>query len=197
MGRASLLLTGAGIDVELSPIENHPDEAGLIGTRAARAVLDPGRPRRHPRRRHRRHQRARRHRRAQCRQARRASPRPMSGSASTGGTLDDKPNREEAIDRIADMLAKLIERAANEKMKLAPFMGIGCPGLIDEHGAILKGGQNLPGNWEGDGFNLAAALGKRLPRIDGHDASSDPQRRRRAGPERGSEHEGRRATGAS
>ena len=32
MGRASLILTGAGIAVELSPIQNHPDEAGLIGS---------------------------------------------------------------------------------------------------------------------------------------------------------------------
>ena len=31
MGRASILLDGAGIDVELCPIKNHPDEAGLIG----------------------------------------------------------------------------------------------------------------------------------------------------------------------
>ena len=50
-------------------------------------------------------------------------------------------------------------------------MGIGCPGLIDEHGTIVKGGQNLPGNWEGENFNLAAALGKRLPRIGGHDTA--------------------------
>ena len=82
------------------------------------------------------------------------SPRPMSGSASTGGTSTTSRRREEAIDRIADMLAKLIERATKEKMKLAPFMGIGCPGLIDERGTILKGGQNLPGNWEGEGFHL-------------------------------------------
>ena len=67
------------------------------------------------------------------------------------------------------MLAKLIDRAGEEKMKLAPFMGIGCPGLIDEHGFILKGGQNLPGNWEGKDFSLAAALSAHLPRIDGHD----------------------------
>ena len=32
MGRASLLLTGAGIPLELSPLQNHPDEAGLIGS---------------------------------------------------------------------------------------------------------------------------------------------------------------------
>ena len=67
------------------------------------------------------------------------------------------------------MLAKLIDRAKQEKIKLAPFMGIGCPGLIDEQGSILKRGQNLPGNWEGKSFSLAAALSVHLPRIDGHE----------------------------
>ena len=82
---------------------------------------------------------------------------------------DDRPVRDEAIKRIGEMIAKLIDRAADEKIKLAPFMGIGCPGLIDDHGFILKGGQNLPGNWEGKDFNLAAALSAHLPRIKGHE----------------------------
>jgi hypothetical protein len=67
------------------------------------------------------------------------------------------------------MIAKLIDRAADEKIKLAPFMGMGGPGLIDDHGFILKGGQNLPGNWEGKDFNLAVALSAQLPRIKGHE----------------------------
>jgi hypothetical protein len=168
MGRASLILTGAGIAVELSPIQNHPDEAGLIGAvQLAPSWILAGHD--------------------------------AILAADIGGTnvrvgivelnadkrgsvaeadvwkrqhwrhFDDKPGREEAMDRIGDMLVKLIERAESEKVKLAPFMGIGCPGLIDEHGTILKGGQNLPGNWEGEGFKLAVALGKRLPRIGGHD----------------------------
>jgi hypothetical protein len=70
---------------------------------------------------------------------------------------DDKPTREEAIARVGAMLAKLIDRAAKEKIKLAPLMGIGCSGLIDEHGVIRKGGRSLPGNWEGADFSLAAA----------------------------------------
>jgi hypothetical protein len=41
--------------------------------------------------------------------------------------------------------------------------------LIDERGFILKGGQNLPGNWEGTGFSLASALASHLPRIGGHE----------------------------
>ncbi len=168
MGRASLILTGAGVGVELCAIKNHPDEAGLIGavqlaptwmmaghdailavdiggTNARAGVIELNADKRGDvadadvwKRQHWRH-------------------------------LDDKPSREEAIDRIGEMLDKLIERAEDEKVKLAPFMGIGCPGLIDERGTILKGGQNLPGNWEGEDFNLAAALGKRLPRIGGHE----------------------------
>jgi hypothetical protein len=168
MGRASLILTGAGVEVELCAIRNHPDEAGLIGavhlapawimaghdailavdiggTNVRAGIIELNTDKRGSveeadvwKRQHWRH-------------------------------FDDKPGREEAIDRIGDMLVKLIERAEEEKVKLAPFMGIGCPGLIDERGTIVKGGQNLPGNWEGEEFNLAAALGKRLPRVGGHD----------------------------
>jgi predicted NBD/HSP70 family sugar kinase len=82
---------------------------------------------------------------------------------------DEKPGRDEAIERVGAMLAKLIDRATEEKIKLAPFMGIGCPGLIDNDGSILKGGQHLPGNWEGKDFRLATALSAHLPRINGHE----------------------------
>ena len=44
-----------------------------------------------------------------------------------------------------------------------------CTGLIDEHGIIVTGGQNLPGNWEGEDFNLAAEMARRLPRLEGHE----------------------------
>jgi hypothetical protein len=33
----------------------------------------------------------------------------------------------------------------------------------------MNGGQNLPGNWEGEDFNLAAELARRLPRLEGHE----------------------------
>jgi predicted NBD/HSP70 family sugar kinase len=168
MGRASIILGAEGTKIELRSIENHPDEAGLIGAihlaptwimaghdailavdiggtnaRAGVVELNVGKKGKLEdadvwKREHWRH-------------------------------LDDKPGREEAIDRIAKMLKQLIDRAGEEKLKLAPFIGIGCPGLIDDHGFILKGGQNLPGNWEGKNFNLAAALAARLPRIGGHE----------------------------
>ena len=62
-------------------------------------------------------------------------------------------------------------RAVDAKLKVAPFVGVGCPGLIDEHGAILKGGQNLPGNWASKSFSLSAALLDALPKIGGEQTS--------------------------
>lgn len=82
---------------------------------------------------------------------------------------DDEPTRDEAVARLAEMVASLMDKALADKIKLAPFMGIGCPGLIDEQGAIVNGGQNLPGNWQEDGFNLVSSLVGRLPRIEGHE----------------------------
>jgi predicted NBD/HSP70 family sugar kinase len=82
---------------------------------------------------------------------------------------DDKPSRDEAVERLAAMLKELADLAGTEKLKLAPFVGVACPGLIDEHGTILRGGQNLPGNWEGEDFNLPAALAERLGRLGGHE----------------------------
>ena len=168
MGRASVILAGEGAAVELRSIGNHPDEAGLIGAvQLAPSWILAGHD--------------------------------AILAADIGGTnmragvvelnvgkrgeiaeadvwkrqhwrhFDDKPTREGAIDRLAAMIGKLIERAGEEKVKLAPFMGIGCPGLIDDDGTILKGGQNLPGNWEGKEFSLAGALASRLPRIGGHE----------------------------
>jgi ROK family len=168
MGRASIILAGVGVDVELRSITNHPDEAGLIGAvQLAPSWILAGHD--------------------------------AILAADIGGTnirvgvvelnadkrgsveeadvwkrqhwrhADEKPTRDEAIERIADMMEKLIGRAADDKIKLAPFMGIGCPGLIDDGGFILKGGQNLPGNWEGQDFNLPTSLAPRLPRIGGHE----------------------------
>jgi hypothetical protein len=167
MGRAAVLLAGESIAVELRTISNHPDKAGLIGAvhLAPSWVL---------------------------------AGHDAILAADIGGTNvrvgvvdlkmkkgdvakaavwkhlhwrhgDEKPTRDQAVDRIAEMAKELIELAAAEKLKLAPFVGIGCPGLIDEHGVIVSGGQNLPGNWEGEGFNLAHELRKRLPRLEGHE----------------------------
>lgn len=168
MGRTGIMLAADGFRIELAAIQNDPDEAGLIGAvhlapswvmaghdailavdiggtnvRVGVVELNSGK-------------------RGEIEEA-------DVWKRQVWRHADDKPGRDEAVEKIGAMLAKLIDRASDEKIKLAPFMGIGCPGLIDEQGFILKGGQNLPGNWEGKSFNLAAALSAHLPKIGAHD----------------------------
>jgi hypothetical protein len=166
MGRAGMILAGEGIEIELRPIEHHPDEAGLIGAvqlaptwvlagHDAILAIDIG------------------------------GTNLRVGVVELNLTkkdslakakvwklrhwrhADDEPTREEAVERLTEMTVELIERAQSSKLKLAPFLGIACPGLIDESGKILSGGQNLPGNWEADDFHLPASL--ELPKIGNHD----------------------------
>ena len=56
------------------------------------------------------------------------------------------------------MLAKLVNRAVKEKIVLAPFVGVGCPGAIEPDGSIAKGAQNLPGNWQSSRFGLPKSI---------------------------------------
>ena len=68
------------------------------------------------------------------------------------------------------MLRGLIDNAEEDGLKVAPFIGVGCPGLIREDGTIERGGQNLPGgNWESSRFNLAQSLHAAIPSIDNHE----------------------------
>jgi hypothetical protein len=69
------------------------------------------------------------------------------------------------------MLKGLIAEADSEGLKLAPFIGIACPGVINEDGSIAKGAQNLPGNWESSKFNLPASLVEAIPQIGDHDTA--------------------------
>ena len=82
---------------------------------------------------------------------------------------DDEPSREAAVKKLTRMLKDLIAEAEQEGMKLAPFIGVSCPGVIDEDGSIEKGAQNLPGNWESSKFNLPAELVEAIPEVGGHD----------------------------
>ena len=84
---------------------------------------------------------------------------------------DDEPTREGAVKRLVKMLKDLINDAEEEGLKLAPFIGIACPGVIDEDGSIEKGAQNLPGNWESSKFNLPASLVEAIPQIGDHDTA--------------------------
>lgn len=82
---------------------------------------------------------------------------------------DETLSRTRAVERLTGALQNLAQRARKRRLRLAPFVGIGCPGIINSDGSIKTGGQNLPGNWESDHFNLATELAKALPTINGEE----------------------------
>jgi len=81
---------------------------------------------------------------------------------------DESSGREAAIEKLSTMLRKLAREAYREKYRLAPFVGIACPGIINEDGTIKRGGQNLPGNWESAKFNLPHRIAEAVTIDDKH-----------------------------
>jgi hypothetical protein len=170
IARADLLLKGMGHAVELSLIQHDPDEAGLVGAvhlvpkwmfsgHDAILGVDIGGT----------------NIRAGLLEVASGKKGPLSDATVLRSLLwrhrDDKPNREQAVERLVEMLRELLSFGEKKGCKLAPFVGIGCPGLIQEDGTIERGGQNLPGNWESSRFNLPALIRKGMPPIDGHEVS--------------------------
>jgi predicted NBD/HSP70 family sugar kinase len=76
-----------------------------------------------------------------------------------------KIGRGEVVERLTGMLRKLAKDVARDKLRLAPVIGVGCPGLIREDGSIETGARNLPGNWESSRFNLPRVLKEEIPHI--------------------------------
>lgn len=171
IGRASVILTADGIDLELVPVRNDPDEAGLIGAvhlapswlfQAQDAILavDIGGT----------------NIRAGVIQLNLKKATDLSKASVAKYELwrhaDEKGiKREHAVEGLSDMLTGLIKWAKREDIKLAPFIGIGCPGRIENDGSIDRGAQNLPGNWESSRFNLPARLHEAIPTIGEHDTA--------------------------
>ena len=81
------------------------------------------------------------------------------------GHAAEVPKRDELVDGIVEMLDKLLDYAEKHGIRVAPFIGVACPGLICEDGSIAGGTQNLPGNWESMRFHLPSDLCDRLPTI--------------------------------
>jgi ROK family protein len=170
IARSSLLLKADGFKVDLVPIRFDPDEAGLIGClhlapswifEAHDSILavDIGGTN------------------IRCGvvETRWKKARDLSKASVWKSELwrhaDDEPTREGAVKRLVKMLKGLIAEAEAEGLKLAPFIGIACPGVIEHDGSIAKGAQNLPGNWESSKFNLPASLVEAIPEIGGHDTA--------------------------
>ena len=96
----------------------------------------------------------------------RTSPKPRVWKFELWRHGDEKKvDRDGAIKKLADMIDGLIGKTKKEGIKLAPFIGIGCPGIITKDGAIDRGAQNLPGNWESSKFHLPAAIHDAIPKI--------------------------------
>lgn len=170
IARTNILLKAEEFDVDLVPIRFHPDDAGLIGTlhlapswifEAHDSILavDIGGTN------------------IRCGvvETRWKKAPDLSKAGVWKSELwrhaDDEPTREGAVKRLVKMLKDLIAQAETEGLKLAPFIGIACPGVIDADGSIEKGAQNLPGNWESSKFNLPASLVEAIPEIGDHDTA--------------------------
>jgi ROK family len=170
IARAEIILKAEGFKTEIRPIRHHPDEAGLLGAlhlapswifdgHDSILAVDIGGTN------------------IRCgvvETRRKKSPDLAKASvwkSELWRHADDEPSREQAVKRLAKMLKELIEKADTEGFRLAPFIGIACPGVITSDGSIEKGAQNLPGNWESSKFNLPASLIEAIPQIGEHDTA--------------------------
>jgi hypothetical protein len=170
IARTDIILKAEGFEVDLVPIRFHPDDAGLIGTlhlapswifegHDSILAVDIGGTN------------------IRCGVVEtRWKKMPDLSKADVWKSelwrhADDEPTREGAVKRLVKMLKDLITAAEAEGLKLAPFIGIACPGVIDADGSIEKGAQNLPGNWESSKFNLPASLVEAIPQVGDHDTA--------------------------
>jgi ROK family len=170
IGRASLLLKAEGTETSLQPVRHHPDQAGLIGAvhlapawvfsgHDAILAVDIGGT----------------NMRAGVVKLNLKQAADLAEAEVVASEIwrhrDDKPTRDQALERLGKMLRGIAKRAEKAKLRLAPFIGVGCPGLIEADGSIRRGGQNLPGNWESSRFNLPASLRELVPELGGHETT--------------------------
>jgi len=69
------------------------------------------------------------------------------------------------------MLKRLINRAEKEELRLAPFIGIGCPGRIDGDDRSKPAHRTCREIGESSRFNLPASLLGAIPRIGDHETT--------------------------
>jgi hypothetical protein len=170
IARTEIILKAENFKIEMLPIRQHPDDAGLIGAlhlapswifegHDSILAVDIGGTN------------------IRCGlvETRRKKSADLSKACVWKSELwrhaDDDPSREAAVKRLVKMLKDLTAKADKEGFRLAPFIGIACPGVIENDGSIRKGAQNLPGNWESSKFNLPASLVEGIPQIGEHDTA--------------------------
>jgi predicted NBD/HSP70 family sugar kinase len=170
IARTAIILKSDGIGLDLQLIHDHPDEAGLIGAahllpawmvegHDAMLAVDVGGT----------------NIRAGVVKLNLAKAKDLSKARVAEMKLwrhgdEEELRRDEAIDGLVEMIQELIVYAKENRLRLAPVIGIGCPGTIRADGSIERGAQNLPGNWESPKFNLPAILREKIPDIGEHEA---------------------------
>lgn len=167
VGRAWAILQEKNVDISLAVIRYHPDEAGLVGCAHlapawalsgydAFLAVDIGGSN------------------IRCGivELRLGKAADLSAARVFAADLwrhrDDDPSRGKAVKRLVAMLKKLLRRAKQKGLNVAPFIGIGCPGVIEEDGTIDRGAQNLPGDWTSESFHLPRIIAEELGEIGGH-----------------------------
>jgi hypothetical protein len=169
IARAGIILKTDGVETAIQLIHNDPDEAGLIGTAYllpawmvegydAMLAADIGGT----------------NIRAGIVELNTAKAKGLSKAAALDvqhwcHQEDDGVKRDSAVERLVEMLTSLTEAAKKRSLRLAPVIGIGCPGVIRHDGSIVRGAQNLPGNWESEKFNLPQTIRELIPRIGDHE----------------------------
>ena len=168
IGRASVILKSEGIAVTLDPIRNHPNEAGLIGSiqlappwmfsgHDSIVAVDIGGSN------------------FRCGIVELCQDKAADLSAARVWKsrlwrhADEEPGRDKAVARLITMIKGVVRQAEQRKLRLAPFIGIGCPGIIAADGFIERGAQNLPGNWESGRFHLPEVVTEAIPSIGDHE----------------------------
>lgn len=168
IGRAGIILSTDGHEIDLRPVRHHPDEAGLVGSAHlapkwifeaydSLVAVDIGGS----------------NIRAGIVELRQDKAPDLARARIWESELwrhaDDEPGRDEAIKRLGKMLKEQIKNAEKAGLRVAPFIGVGCPGLIEPDGSIDRGAQNLPGNWESSRFNLVESIREMVPQIGKHE----------------------------
>jgi predicted NBD/HSP70 family sugar kinase len=168
VGRTALLLKAEGIDVDLELIRHDPNHAGLVGAahllpswmlkgHDAILALDVGGTN------------------IRAGVVELNLKKSATLADATVAKLehwrhaDEKTTRDKMADRIATMLEKLRNSCEKNKIGLAPVVGIGCIGTIEEDGSISAGAANLPGNWESSRFNLPNVIREHVPKVGNHE----------------------------
>ena len=168
IGRSAVILKADGVPVDIELIRHDPDEAGLIG--AAHLLpawmltgyegilaVDVGGT----------------NIRAGVIELKQSKAKDLAEAIVLHSELwrhgDEDVKRDGAVERLVEMLSGLIKDAKKSGLSLAPMVGIGCPGIIDQDGSIERGAQNLPGNWESSRFNLPICIREAIPKIGDHE----------------------------